>query len=138
MLYRNVLVSHLLRHILGADQSLIQVLSNVSIASGYLYPRIDHLLHAVFKIRKLDLHLLDQLRDQAVLLMEQSIQQMLLLYLLISCVKCYLLEVIHCLYGFLCKFTDIHKLTSSYRIIEQELFIRIYQNLSFAPVISEL
>ena len=112
MLNGNILVSHLLCHILSADERLVQILSDIRTAAAYLYFSIQCLIQTVLKILLLDLHLLNQLCNQAVFLMKQGVEQMLFLDLLMSKLISNLFQIIHCFDGFLRKFADVHKRTS--------------------------
>ena len=112
MFNRYILISHSLRFILCTDQCLVQILAKVKLSTGNLNFGIQCFLYCVNKIFLLDLHLLDQLKDQAVLLCQQCIQKVFLLNLLIAIFISNLLKILDSLYGFLCKFTDIHRLSS--------------------------
>ena len=113
MLYRNVLVSHSSCFVFCADKRFIQVLSEPEISAAYLYPGIQGFFYCINKIFLIDLHLINKLENQAVLLTEKSIQKMLLLHFLIAVFIGNLFQILNSLYGFLCKFTDIHRLSSS-------------------------
>ena len=113
MLNGNVLISHCLCFVLCIYKRFVQILSKSQIAAGYLNLRIQGFLHYVDKIIFIDLHLLNQLENQAVFLCQQRIQKMLLLYFLVAILISNLLKVLNSLDGFLCKFTDIHRLSSS-------------------------
>ena len=73
MLYRNIFVSHCLGFILCTDQSLVQVLSETEFTAGYLNLSIQCLIQRISEIILIYLHLLDQFKDQAVFLFQQSI-----------------------------------------------------------------
>ena len=112
MLNRDILISHSLRFILSTDQRFVQILTKVKLSTGNFNLSIQCFLHCVNKIFLLDLHLLDQFENQAVLLCQQSIQKVFLLDLLIAIFISNLLKILDSLHGFLCKFTDIHRLSS--------------------------
>ena len=113
MLHGNVLISHCLCFVLCIYKRFVQILSKSQITAGYLNLRIQGFLYYVDKIIFIDLHLLNQLENQAVFLCQQRIQKMLLLYFLVAILISNLLKVLNSLDGFLCKFTDIHRLSSS-------------------------
>ena len=73
MLYRNIFVSHCLGFILCTDQSLVQVLSETEFTAGYLNLSIQCLIQRISEIILIYLHLLDQFKNQAVFLFQQSI-----------------------------------------------------------------
>ena len=84
MLYGNVFIPHRLCLVLRADQRFVQILADVWLSAGYLDSFIQSLRYPVDKVLFLNFHLLDHFQDQAVLLVEKIVQQVLLLYLLIS------------------------------------------------------
>ena len=84
MLYGNVFIPHRLCLVLRADQRFVQILADVWLSAGYLDSVIQSLRYPVDKVLFLNFHLLDHFQDQAVLLVEKIVQQVLLLYLLIS------------------------------------------------------
>ena len=112
MLNRDILISHSLRFILSTDQRFVQILTKVKLSTGNFNLSIQCFLHCVNKIFLLDLHLLDQFENQAVLLCQQCIQKVFLLDLLIAIFISNLLKILDSLYGFLCKLTDVHRLPS--------------------------
>ena len=73
MLYRDIFISHCLGFILCTDQSLVQVLSETEFTTGYLNLSIQCLIQRISEIILIYLHLLDQFKDQAVFLFQQSI-----------------------------------------------------------------
>ena len=73
MLYRDIFISHCLSFILCTDQSLVQVLSKTKLATGYLNLSIQCLIQRISEIILIYLHLLDQFKNQAVFLFQQSI-----------------------------------------------------------------
>ena len=113
MLYGNVLISHSSGFVFCTDKGFIQILSEPEISAAYLYPGIQGFFYCINKIFLIDLHLLNKLENQAVLLTEKSIQKMLLLHFLIAVFIGNLFQILNSLYGFLRKFTDIHRLSSS-------------------------
>ena len=136
MFNRYILISHSLRFILCTDQCLVQILAKVKLSTGNLNFGIQCFLYCVNKIFLLDFHLLDQLEDQAVLLCQQGIQKVFLFDLLIAIFISNLFKILDSLYGFLCKFTDIHRLSSySMKSISN---IRILEMLCFFLVLGEL
>ena len=84
MLHRNIFVSHLLCFIFCVDQSLIQILSDIDLSALHFRALAKTFFHTIDKQLLLDSHFLDQIRDQTVILYDKSIQQVLLLYLLIA------------------------------------------------------
>ena len=73
MLYRDIFISHCLSFILCTDQSLVQVLSETEFTTGYLNLSIQCLIQRISEIIFIYLHLLNQFKDQAVFLFQQSI-----------------------------------------------------------------
>ena len=73
MLYRDIFISHCLGFILCTDQSLVQVLSETELTAGYLNLSIQCLIQRISEIIFIYLHLLNQFKDQAVFLFQQSI-----------------------------------------------------------------
>ena len=73
MLYRDIFISHCLGFILCTDQSLVQVLSETEFTAGYLNLSIQCLIQRISEIILIYLHLLDQFKNQAVFLFQQSI-----------------------------------------------------------------
>ena len=126
MLYRDILVSHLFRLVLRADQRLVQILADISLAAGYLWSSFDCLLQTVFKIGLLNAHLLDEPGNQGILLVNKRIQKMLLLNLLIPVIGSNLFKIVDCFDGFLCKFLNIHKLPSFPDIKAPYFFYNLY------------
>ncbi len=112
MLYGDILVPHLFCLILCADQGLVKILADISLAAGYLRSSLNRLFQAVIKISLLDPHLLDEPGNQGIVLMNKRVQQVLLLDLLISVIRSNLLKIVDCFDRFLCKFLNIHKLPS--------------------------
>ena len=108
MFYGNILVSHGFRLILSIYQCFIQILADVRLTAGYFDAVIQRRLDAVQKMIFVDFHLFDHFQNQAVVLMQEVIQQMLLLYFLVAEIVCGLFQVLYCLQRFLCEFTDIH------------------------------
>ena len=136
MLNRDILISHSLRFILSTDQCLVQILTKSKLSTGNLNSGIQCPLNCVNKIFLLDFHLLDQLEDQAILLCQQGIQKVFLFDLLIAIFISNLLKILDSLYGFLCKFTDIHRLSSySMKSISN---ILIWEMLWFFLVLGEI
>ena len=112
MLHGNILVSHLLGLILSAQQCLVQVLADIRLAAGHLGSSAQRILHTPFEMLLVNLHFLNQFPDQAVLLGQQTVQQVLLLDFLIAIFIGDFLTFIDCLKRFLRKFTDVHKISS--------------------------
>ena len=109
MFHGNVLVAHGLGFILGAHQHTVQVLADVNLSAGNLRPFVQRIDQGALKLILVDLHFLDQLEDQAVFLIQKTIEKVFLLNLLVSIFICDFLQVVDGLNGFLCKFIDIHK-----------------------------
>ncbi len=114
MLYRYILVSQLLCLILCADQHLVQVGSYINLSSLYLGAFGQGLLHTAYKMFLLNLHLLYQLQNQAVLHREQAVEKMFLLNLLVAVFIGKLFTAFHGLHGFLCKFLYVHRIPPCY------------------------
>ncbi len=109
MLNRDILVSHPLRHILSTDQSLIQILADISLGRArYLRPPVKSLLKSILKILLLNAHLLDEPSCQRILLMHQRVEKMLLLNLLIAIFGSNLVKHIDSFNRFLRKLLYIH------------------------------
>ena len=108
MLNRDIFISHLLRLILGMDQDIVEILPHIRLSALYLRTFADRLLHPVDEKLPLDAHFLKELQDQAVILCQKGVEQMLLRQFLISVVRCDFLTVLDCLQRVLCKFIDIH------------------------------
>ena len=68
MLNRNIFVSHCLRFVLCIYKRFVQILSKSQITAGYFNFRIQGFLYYVDKIFFIDIHLLNQFENQAVLL----------------------------------------------------------------------
>ena len=73
MLDRDIFISHCLGFILCTDQSLVQVLSETELTTGYLNSGIQCLIQRISEIVLIYLHLLNQFKNQAVFLFQQSI-----------------------------------------------------------------
>ncbi len=84
VLHGHILVSQLLRLVLGVYQHLVQVCPHIYLAALNLGALRDRLLHPVHEVLLLDLHLLYQLQNQAVLHLQQAVEQMLLFDFLVS------------------------------------------------------
>ncbi len=112
MLHGDVLVAHPLCLVLRIVQSLVQVLTDVGLAAGDLYPPVQRVLDLVPEHFLLDAHLFNELQDQAVLLVQKYIQQVLLLDLLIAEIVSGLLQLLDRIDRFLCKFRNVHTGTS--------------------------
>ena len=65
-------------------------------------------VHAAYRSRVKGCHP-DQFQDQAVLLVQKTVEKMFLFDLLVSVFVCDFFQVIDGLDGFLCKFINIHK-----------------------------
>ena len=68
MLNRNIFISHCLRFVLCIYKRFVQILSKSQITAGYFYLGIQCFLYYVDKIFFIDIHLLNQFENQAVLL----------------------------------------------------------------------
>ena len=68
MFHRDILVSHTFCLILRAYQGFVQILPETQIPSGYLDFCVQRPFYSTDKLFFIDLHLLDQLEDQAVFL----------------------------------------------------------------------
>ena len=90
-----------------------------------LGPGLDLLRHGADEIGNRNPHLLDQLRDQPVLLGQKSQQEMLLLNLLISVFQSDPLTALGCLYRFLRKFLNIFTFWDGYRMIGSRTLTRV-------------
>ena len=108
MFYGNILVSHGFRLILSIYQCFIQILTDIRLTAGYFDAVVQRRLDTVQKMIFVDFHLFDHFQNQAVVLMQEVIQQMLLLYFLVAEIVCGLFQVLYSLQRFLCEFTDIH------------------------------
>ena len=109
MLYRHIFIAHGLRLVLRADQNLIQIIAHIKLAAtAYLRQTVHRLFSLIHKHLFRNVHLSDQLQDQAVFQSQQAVQQMLLLQLLVSMLISELLTILDCFHRFLCKFIDIH------------------------------
>ena len=109
MLNGNIFISHLFCFIFCTDQHFVQLLTDENLSSGNFNPFCKILLCCIHKQIFIDLHLFYQFQDQSIILFQQCHKQMLLLNLLIAIFICKFLTVLNCLYGFLCKFLNIHK-----------------------------
>ena len=108
MFYGNILVSHGFRLILSIYQCFIQILTDIRLTAGYFDAVVQRRLDTVQKMIFVDFHLFDHFQNQAVVLMQEVIQQMLLLYFLVAEIVCGLFQVLYSLQRFLCEFTNIH------------------------------
>ncbi len=108
MLHRDIFISHPLCLILRTDQRPVQILADIGLPAGHLHPFVQSLLYSLFKESSIYVHLCDKSGDQALLLHQKAVQQVLLLNLLISVFQSSLFQIIHCLDGFLRKFLKIH------------------------------
>ena len=84
MLDGYILVSHLLRFTLRVIQGVIQVLPDIGLSSLNLDSLIDRRLDLIAEKIGINAHLLDHLKNQAVLLIQQHIEQMLLFNFLVA------------------------------------------------------
>ena len=98
MLHGDVFIPHLCGLILRLHKGFVQILPVVQTAAGYFDTGLQSPLNARLKSLGLDLHLLQQLFDQAVLLVVQRVEQMLLLNLLVSIFISSFLQVLDSLY----------------------------------------
>ena len=117
MFHRDILVSHLLGFILRMDQGVVQVLAYILAASLDLGPFSYGLFRPVDDQVLVDPHLLHQLQDQAVVLSEERVEQMLLLDLLVAVLHGDLLTVLNRLERFLRKFIYVHNIVLLYRVM---------------------
>ena len=108
MLYRYILVSHLLRLVLRMDQRLVKILAHKLLPALHLRALAQCFLCTVHDNVLVNPHLLHKLQDQAVVLGKKRIQKMLLLDLLIAVFHCCTLTVLDCLDRLLRKFIYIH------------------------------
>ena len=110
MLHAHILVSELLRFRLSAQKNLVQVPAHVytGISSLYLIDAGERRLCPLYKILRLDPHLLDKLQDQAVINGQKTVKQVLLLDLLVSVFIGKLFALVHSFNGLLCKFLNVH------------------------------
>ena len=127
MLHRDILIAQRLRLILCVDQHLIQVLSDKYLSAADLHAGRQLTFRIVLKMCQLNLHLLDQLRDQSIRLLQKRHQKVLLLDLLISVFISQFLAVVDCFHGFLCEFLNVHKSSSFH-----DLFMK--DDKSAAPI----
>ena len=110
MLDRHIVVSHGLCLVLRPVQGVIEGLADVALpGAGHLGELAQQLFVALLEILRLDLHPLQQLDEQAVILAEQCLDQMFLIDLLVAVLPCYLFRILQSLHGFLCESADIHK-----------------------------
>ena len=84
------------------------ILTDIRLTAGYFDAVVQCRLDTVQKMFFVDFHLFDHFQNQAVVLMQEIIQQMLLLYFLVAEIVCGLFQVLYSLQRFLCEFTDIH------------------------------
>ena len=82
--------------------------TEIRLTAGYFDAVVQCRLDTVQKMFFVDFHLFDHFQNQAVVLMQEVIQQMLLLYFLVAEIVCGLFQVLYSLQRFLCEFTDIH------------------------------
>ena len=104
----NIFVSHLFCLVFCMDQNIVQVLADICLSALYLRAFSNGLLHSVDEEPALYAHFFKQLQDQAVVLRQQSVEQMLLGQFLVAVVRCDLFTVLDCLQRILRKFIDIH------------------------------
>ena len=90
----NVFVSHLFCFVFCVDQDIVEILSDVCLSALYLRAFSNGLLHSVDEELALYTHFFHQLQDQAVVLRQQGIEQMLLGQLLVAVVRCDLFTVL--------------------------------------------
>ena len=117
MFHRDILISHLLGFILRMDQGVVQVLAYILAASLDLGPFSYGLFRPVDDQVLVNPHLLHQLQDQAVVLSEERVEQMLLFDLLIAVLHGDLLTVLNRLERFLRKFIYVHNIVLLYRVM---------------------
>ena len=108
MLHRDILIPHRLGLILRIHQCLVQLLAEIQLTALHLRSFLQCGADTIQKVFLVDLHLLYQLQDQAVLQGKQTVQQMLLLDLLVAVFVSQTLTTLNRLNGLLCKFLDIH------------------------------
>ena len=95
MLDGHILVSHLLCFIFRVIQGVVQILPDIRLSplnlDSFIYSRFDFIPEKI----GINAHLLDHLKNQAVLLIQQHIEQMLLFNFLIAEVHRCFLQRIH-------------------------------------------
>ena len=94
MLNGNIFVSHRLSFIFSLDERLVQIRADVRLASADLYAAFDCCHNSIREHFRFYIHFLNELQDQAVFLCQKSVDQMLLLYFLITEVICDLLQIL--------------------------------------------
>ena len=95
MLHGHVLVPQLPGLVLGVDQDFVQVGSHISPAALDFGALGNRFLHPVREVLLLNLHLLNQLQNQAVLDGQQAVEQMLLFDFLVPVLYCQFLAAFH-------------------------------------------
>ena len=93
-------------------QNTVEILADICLTAVYLHFLTENLLDALQDCISVQSHLLNKLSDQSLLLREQRVKQMDLFDFLVSVFVRYTLTALNGLQGILCKFLDIHTLTS--------------------------
>ena len=105
----HILVAHGLRLVLRTHQDLIQIIAHINLTGSADLRQFLHILKGlILEHLPGDAHLRHQLQDQAVIYRQQTVQQVLLLNLLVSMFIRQFFAVLHCFQRFLSKLADIH------------------------------
>ena len=97
MLHGHIFIAHGLCLVLAIDQYLIQVIADIQLAASAHFRKTFHcLLGLIGKHVTLNPHLGNQLQNQAVIQGQETVEQMLLVNLLVPIFICQLLTVLHC------------------------------------------
>ena len=94
MLHRNIFVPHGLRLVFCIDKYFIQIISYIHLATFHFGPFVNQSLHLRPKNGRVNLHLLQELRQQAILYRHHTIKEMLLCNFLIPKIISNLLQII--------------------------------------------
>ena len=124
MLDTDIFVAERFRLALGAQKRLIHFTAHIDpgIASMDLCEPLKGTVNTVGERARIDSHLLDEFQDQTVLQSQQTVQQMLLLDLLIPVFIRQLLTLVDRFNRFLRKFLYIHGITSFREIMKEMTF----------------
>ena len=96
------------------DQHLVQILTDIELSALYLRTLPERLFYTLNQQFFLNPELFHQLQNQAPILCQQGIKQMLLLDLLISVIVCDLLASLYRKHRILCEFVNIHTFLPPY------------------------